>query len=36
LEDKKILELYRTEGKQEFAFNLLVEKYSERLYWHSR
>ena len=36
LEDKKILELYRTEGKQEFAFNLLVEKYSERLYWHIR
>ncbi len=36
MEDKKILELYRTEGKQEFAFNLLVEKYSERLYWHIR
>lgn len=36
LDDKKILELYREEGKQEFAFNLLVEKYSERLYWHIR
>lgn len=36
MEDKKILELYREEGKQEFAFSLLVEKYSERLYWHIR
>ena len=36
MEDKKILELYKEEGKQEFAFNLLVEKYSERLYWHIR
>ena len=36
MEDKEILELYREEGKQEFAFNLLVEKYSERLYWHIR
>lgn len=36
MDDKKILELYREEGKQKFAFNLLVEKYSERLYWHIR
>ncbi len=36
MEDKKILEIYRDEGKQEFAFNLLVQKYSERLYWHIR
>ena len=36
MEDKEILEIYRTEGKQEFAFNLLVQKYSERLYWHIR
>ena len=35
-EDKEILKLYRDEGKQEFAFNLLVQKYSERLYWHIR
>ena len=35
-EDKEILKLYREEGKQEFAFNLLVQKYSERLYWHIR
>ena len=36
IEDKEILKLYREEGKQEFAFNLLVQKYSERLYWHIR
>ncbi len=35
-EDKEILELYRQEGKREYAFNLLVRKYSERLYWHIR
>ena len=36
MEDREILEIYRTEGKQEFAFNLIVQKYSERLYWHIR
>ena len=35
-EDKDILEIYKQEGKQEYAFNLLVRKYSERLYWHIR
>ena len=36
MEDKEILEIFRKEGKQEFAFNLLVQKYSEHLYWHIR
>ena len=36
LDDKEIIELYRQEGKREYAFNLLVRKYSERLYWHIR
>ena len=36
LDDKDIIELYRQEGKKEYAFNLLVRKYSERLYWHIR
>lgn len=36
MEDKEILNLYKEEGKQEYAFNLLVRKYSERLYWHIR
>ena len=35
-EDKDIIEIYRQEGKEEYAFNLLVRKYSERLYWHIR
>lgn len=36
LEDKEILEIYKQEGNREYAFNLLVRKYSERLYWHIR
>ncbi len=36
INDKEILEIYREEGKQEYAFNLIVRKYSERLYWHIR
>lgn len=36
MEDKEILNIYKEEGKQEYAFNLLVRKYSERLYWHIR
>ncbi|MEG0519411.1 MAG: RNA polymerase sigma factor [Bacteroidales bacterium] len=36
MEDKEILIIYKEEGKQEYAFNLLVRKYSERLYWHIR
>lgn len=35
LEDKDILVLFR-EGKTDYAFNLIVRKYSERLYWHIR
>jgi RNA polymerase sigma-70 factor (ECF subfamily) len=35
-EDKDIIEIYRQEGREEYAFNLLVRKYSERLYWHIR
>lgn len=36
MEDKEILNIYKEEGRQEHAFNLLVRKYSERLYWHIR
>lgn len=35
-DDKEILEIYREGGKEEYAFNLIVRKYSERLYWHIR
>ena len=33
--DKEIMELYRS-GSQEKAFALLVDSYTERLYWHIR
>lgn len=33
--DRQIIELYR-EGSCEKAFNLIVEQYTERLYWHIR
>lgn len=35
-DDQQILSMYREEGRQEPAFNLLVRKYGERLYWHLR
>ncbi len=36
MEDKDLLTLFREEGRENYAFNLIVEKYSERLYWHIR
>ena len=33
--DRQIIDLYR-EGSCEKAFNLIVEQYTERLYWHIR
>ena len=36
MEDKDLLIVFREEGKENYAFNLIVEKYSERLYWHIR
>ena len=36
VEDQDILDIYREGGKEEYAFNLLVRKYQERLYWHIR
>lgn len=32
MDDKEILELYRS-GQRESAFNKIVDKYSEKLYW---
>jgi RNA polymerase sigma-70 factor (ECF subfamily) len=34
--DKELLSLFRTEEKKHYAFNCLVAKYQERLYWHIR
>lgn len=36
MEDKELLQLFNEEGNERYAFNLIVDKYSERLYWHIR
>ncbi len=36
MDDKYLLALFKEEGKEHYAFNLIVDKYSERLYWHIR
>lgn len=35
-DDREILDAFHEEGKEHYAFNLLVRKYSQRLYWHIR
>jgi RNA polymerase sigma-70 factor (ECF subfamily) len=35
-DDRDIIEGVKTQGKEEIAFNQLVLKYQERLYWHIR
>ncbi|NVO10222.1 MAG: sigma-70 family RNA polymerase sigma factor [Bacteroidales bacterium] len=34
--DKELLDMYRVSDTQNYAFNLIVRKYQERLYWHVR
>lgn len=34
--DKELLDMFRNPETQGYAFNLLVRKYQERLYWHIR
>ena len=36
ISDKEILEIFRKKNQKEKAFDLLVKKYQERLYWHIR
>ncbi len=36
MEDRQILEIFRDPARRNYAFNLLVRKYQERLYWHIR
>jgi RNA polymerase sigma-70 factor (ECF subfamily) len=36
LSDKELLEMFRNLETQSYAFNLIVRKYQERLYWHIR
>jgi len=35
-DDREIIKGFNTQGKEEIAFNQLVSKYQERLYWHIR
>jgi RNA polymerase sigma factor (sigma-70 family) len=34
--DKELLQLFMDGGNPNYAFNLIVEKYRERIYWHIR
>ena len=34
--DKDLIELFRKTESRDYAFNLIVGKYQERLYWHIR
>lgn len=34
--DKEIIELFHFDEKKEMAFNLLLKKYQQKIYWHIR
>ena len=34
--DQELIELFKDKERRNYAFNLLVRKYQERLYWHIR
>lgn len=34
--DQELLNIFRDKERQNYAFNLIVRKYQERLYWHIR
>src|SRR5437762_198476 len=34
--DRELLDQFRNEDSRNFAFNLLMKKYQQRLYWHVR
>ena len=36
ISDREIIEKFKDQQQSEVAFNLLVKKYQERLYWHCR
>lgn len=36
LSDKELLEMFRIPESRNYAFNLIVRKYQERIYWHIR
>ncbi len=34
--DKELLAIFRTEDRKHYAFNCIVSRYQERIYWHIR
>ncbi len=34
--DDKLLDMFRDENSRNYAYNLIVRKYQERIYWHIR
>ena len=36
MEDSELIEKLKGEDTKNYAFNLLVRKYQERIYWHIR
>ena len=34
--DKELIDLFHKGNNKDYAFNLLVKKYQERIYWHIR
>jgi len=36
LSDSELLEMFHNSGNPDYAFNLLVRKYQEKVYWHIR
>ena len=36
IEDKELLEQFRKPESKSYAFNLLMRKYQQRIYWHTR
>jgi RNA polymerase sigma-70 factor (ECF subfamily) len=34
--EQELISLFRKQGSENYAFNLIVEMYKERLYWHIR
>ena len=36
MDDKELLCMFKQEDTRSYAFNLIVRKYQERLYWHIR
>jgi RNA polymerase sigma-70 factor (ECF subfamily) len=36
LSDKELLDMFRANETRSYAFNLIVRKYQERIYWHIR